>query len=85
MRFYAGTPLVTSSGLPIGSVFIIDSRPRAPLSRPQVDFLGVMARNVMEYLEMKRGSVGFAFRFLSAVTCSWNFLSRANADSPPLS
>lgn len=55
-RFYAGTPLVTLLGAPIGSVFVIDDRPRGPPTAAEIDFLGIMARNVMEYLEMKRGS-----------------------------
>jgi hypothetical protein len=56
MRFYAGTPLVTKLGAPIGSVFVIDDRPRGPPTAAEIDFLGIMARNVMEYLEMKRSS-----------------------------
>ena len=56
MRFYAGTPLVTKLGAPIGSVFVIDDRPRKPPTPAEIDFLGIMARNVMEYLEMNRGS-----------------------------
>lgn len=43
-------------GVPIGSVFVIDTRPRGPPTKEEIDFLGVMARNVMEYLEMKRWS-----------------------------
>jgi GAF domain-containing protein len=53
-RYYAGTPLITRSGVPIGSVFVIDDRPRGPPTEAEIEFLGVMARNVMEYLEMRR-------------------------------
>jgi GAF domain-containing protein len=53
-RYYAGTPLVTSAGIPIGSVFVIDDRPHRHPTKDEVDFLGVMARNVMEYLELRR-------------------------------
>lgn len=53
-RFYAGTPLITRSGVPIGSVFVIDNRPRGPPTKFEIEFLGIMARNVMEYLEMRR-------------------------------
>ncbi|KAB8301294.1 hypothetical protein EYC80_003176 [Monilinia laxa] len=56
-RYYAGTPLISNTGIPIGSVFIIDPRPREPATRAEIDFLGLMAKNVMEYLEMKRESV----------------------------
>ncbi|KAJ8070725.1 hypothetical protein OCU04_001096 [Sclerotinia nivalis] len=56
-RYYAGTPLISNTGIPIGSVFVIDPRPREPATRAEIDFLGLMAKNVMEYLEMKRESV----------------------------
>ncbi|KAF7951365.1 hypothetical protein EAE96_006680 [Botrytis aclada] len=56
-RYYAGTPLISNTGIPIGSVFVIDPRPRERATRAEVDFLGLMAKNVMEYLEMKRESV----------------------------
>jgi GAF domain-containing protein len=56
MKFYAGTPLLTESNVPIGSVLVIDSRPRGPPDKFEIDLLGVMARNVMEYLEMRRES-----------------------------
>ena len=55
-RFYAGTPLLTRENVPIGSVFVMDDRPRGPPTKFEIDFLGVMARNVMEYLEMRRAS-----------------------------
>jgi hypothetical protein len=55
-RFYAGTPLLTRDNVPIGSVFVIDDRPRGPPTKFEIDFLGVMAQNVMEYLEMRRES-----------------------------
>lgn len=56
-RFYAGTPLVTHNGVPIGSVFVIDSRPRLePLSKHEMEILGITAKNVMDYLEIRRGS-----------------------------
>lgn len=36
---------------------MIDPRSRQPATKAEVDFLGLMAKNVMEYLEMKRESV----------------------------
>ncbi|KAM3066328.1 hypothetical protein ACMFMG_003164 [Clarireedia jacksonii] len=56
-RYYAGTPLISKTGMPIGSVFVIDPRPRGPATKLEIDFLGVMAKNVMQYLEMQRESV----------------------------
>ncbi|KAG9228378.1 hypothetical protein BJ875DRAFT_446930 [Amylocarpus encephaloides] len=55
-RFYAGTPLLTSANIAIGSVFVMDDKSREPLNQSEIDFLGIMARNVMEYLEMRRES-----------------------------
>lgn len=49
--------MISNTGIPIGSVFVIDPRPRKRATRAEVDFLGLMAKNVMEYLEMKRESV----------------------------
>jgi hypothetical protein len=56
-RYYAGTPLISNAGVPIGSVFVIDPRPRGPATKFEIDFLGVMAENVMRHLEMKRESI----------------------------
>lgn len=55
-RFYAGTPLVTRDNIPIGSVFVIDDRVRGPPTKFEIDYLGVIAQDVMEYLEMRRES-----------------------------
>jgi hypothetical protein len=55
-RFYAGTPLLTKNNVPIGSVFVVGDRPRSPPTKFEIEFLGVMAQNVMEYLEMRRES-----------------------------
>jgi hypothetical protein len=56
-RFYCGTPLVTQDGLRIGSLFVIDQRSRTPEEGPseaQINFLGVMAANVMQHLDNQR-------------------------------
>lgn len=55
-RFYAGTPLLTRDNVPIGSVFVIDTRARGPPTQFEINLLGIMAKNVMEYLEMRRES-----------------------------
>ena len=49
-RYYAGTTLLTKSSIPMGSVFVMDDRPRGPPTKFEVDFLGVTVCNVMEYL-----------------------------------
>ncbi|RDW67696.1 hypothetical protein BP6252_09092 [Coleophoma cylindrospora] len=57
-KFYAGTPLVTRAGSRIGSLFVIDDRPRPRgLTDMEHDFLGLMATNVMNYLDMRKDNL----------------------------
>lgn len=54
-RFYAGTPLISIDGFRIGSLFVIDDRPReSNLKESEINFLGLMATNVMKYMEMQK-------------------------------
>ncbi|MCZ2496048.1 PAS domain-containing protein [Xylophilus sp. Kf1] len=53
IRFYAGAPLVTSSGHAIGTICVIDSRPREVDER-QLDALRKLAEDVVERLEKSR-------------------------------
>lgn len=53
-RYYAGVPLRTRRGINIGSIYILDSKLRKPLTRNEKHFLGVMADNVIQHLEMSR-------------------------------
>ncbi|CAN5230934.1 hypothetical protein BH10PSE2_BH10PSE2_17370 [soil metagenome] len=58
IRFYAGAPLVTSQGFPIGSLCVIDYRPRPEgLSDLQTQTLTVLARQVMTQLELRQALV----------------------------
>ncbi|KAF2232035.1 hypothetical protein EV356DRAFT_489331, partial [Viridothelium virens] len=54
MRYYCGVPVYTNRGIAIGTLLVSDSRPRAPMSRANLDFLQVMAQNVMLHFEMQR-------------------------------
>lgn len=55
IRFYAGAPLVTAEGLPIGSLCVIDYRPRPEgLTELQTRTLTVLAAQVMTQLELGR-------------------------------
>jgi signal transduction histidine kinase/CheY-like chemotaxis protein len=53
-RNYAGVPLCTSKGIKIGSLYILNSRLRPALTNSEKQFLGVMANNVMQHIEMSR-------------------------------
>ncbi|KAK7526226.1 uncharacterized protein IWZ02DRAFT_214021 [Phyllosticta citriasiana] len=53
-RYYVGVPLRTKKGIPIGSLFAMDTKPREPLSAASLRFLTTMASNVMSHLELKR-------------------------------
>lgn len=53
-RYYAGVPLRTSRGINIGSIYILDSKVRRALTWHEKAFLGIMADNVMQHLEMTR-------------------------------
>jgi His Kinase A (phospho-acceptor) domain len=54
LKFYAGVPLITKRGIPIGSLFVVDDRAGLPLSREQIHFMGTMAVTIMKHMEMAR-------------------------------
>ncbi|KAH8599507.1 hypothetical protein B0O99DRAFT_668831 [Bisporella sp. PMI_857] len=55
LRLYAGVPLITKRGIPIGSLFIVDNRLwHDGVSRHDINFMGTMARTIMKHLEMTR-------------------------------
>ena len=53
VRFYAGAPLLSASGHPLGSVCVIDRVPRL-LTHDQCRGLQTLARQVMAQLEIRR-------------------------------
>lgn len=54
IRFYAGAPLVTDDGFPLGALCVIDSIPRAGLTPLQAQGLQVLAAQVMAILGSRR-------------------------------
>jgi diguanylate cyclase (GGDEF)-like protein/PAS domain S-box-containing protein len=53
IRFYAGMPLITPQGDVIGTLSVIDCKPRK-LTGQQEQVLGMLARHVMVLLELRR-------------------------------
>ena len=52
IRFYAGTPLLTQSGMAIGTLCVIDTQPKI-LSSEQINALEVLSRQVVRQLDFR--------------------------------
>ena len=59
IRFYAGVPLITADGYPLGTLCVIDHQPR-DLSPAQTKTLEALARQVVVQIELKRVSAQLA-------------------------
>lgn len=58
IRFYAGAPLRTSTGRRIGTLCVIDSKARSPLSPEQSAALTALADKTIEALERRKARRG---------------------------
>jgi EAL domain-containing protein (putative c-di-GMP-specific phosphodiesterase class I)/GGDEF domain-containing protein len=58
IRFYAGAQLLSSKGHALGTLCIIDTAPRPPLTADEDDLLRHLARFVMSQIEVRR-TIGF--------------------------
>lgn len=60
IRFYAGEPLVTDSGAPLGGICVMDSTPRASLTDDQVESLRTLASAAIAHLEKWRTAADYS-------------------------
>ncbi len=56
IRFYAGAPLRTEDGVPLGALCVIDTQPRAGLTAVEQQGLLVLAQNIMTLLTLRRST-----------------------------
>ena len=54
--FYAGVPLATEEGLPLGTLCVIDHKPKL-LSQGQMDSLKVLSQQVMNLLHLRKSNI----------------------------
>lgn len=52
--FYAGAPLKTNEGYPIGTLCVIDNKPRESLSEGQKESLRALSQQVMRLLDLRK-------------------------------
>ncbi|WP_115527948.1 MULTISPECIES: GGDEF domain-containing protein [Xanthomonas] len=72
IRFYAGAPLLTSDGIALGTLCVLDRTPRR-LSGAERDALRVLARQVVDTIELRRAAELVELDGLrDALTGLWN-------------
>src|SRR5690606_3057549 len=61
VRFYAGAPLVTAEGFPLGALCVLDDKPRQ-LEPFQIEALRALSRQAGRLLELRRVSRKFSLQ-----------------------
>ncbi|MBC8037518.1 MAG: EAL domain-containing protein [Rhizobiales bacterium] len=54
VRFFAGVPLIDSDGFKLGTLAVLDTQPRAPVTGQQAAILQSLARITVDRLELRR-------------------------------
>jgi PAS domain S-box-containing protein len=54
--FYAGVPLITNEGIPLGTLCIIDDKPRK-MEPNQLSSLDLLAQNVVQFFELRKNKI----------------------------
>ncbi len=57
--FYVGVPLVTTDGYAIGTICVVDNKPRE-LTQKQLDLLKALANQVMKLLDLRKNNMELA-------------------------
>lgn len=70
IRFYAGAPLVVADGLSLGTLCVIDSKPRQ-LTDAQLDALRTLRQAVVTQLELRRALEDFRVMERALPMCAW--------------
>ncbi|MET0363750.1 MAG: PAS domain-containing protein, partial [Sphingobium sp.] len=81
VRFYAGAPLITAEGVPLGALCVLDDKPRAGLTDAQIALLTLMADAVMDRLRLRRARRDEKQAAVALDTSEWRF--RVLADTMP--
>jgi len=70
IRFYAGAPLAVSEGVALGTLCVIDRKPRK-LTPEQIEALNVIRNQVVTQLEMRRALADLGSIEKLLPICSW--------------